>query len=183
MTTERYHRLLAELAEQITEAEAKLRRAAARAPTTAGREDTLAAADGLSAERRRLRATIAREQERRAAAAGAPPVLRDRVELGALSIDPATRTVTVGGGTVSLAKKEYELLRALAAEPTRVWTKAELLREVWDADHGYGSSRTLDSHASRLRRKLNGAPDRQFVVNCWGVGYRLVDELPEPAGA
>ena len=42
-------------------------------------------------------------------------------------------------------------------------------------------TRTLDTHASRLRRKLNGAPDRHFVQNCWGVGYRLLDEAPEAA--
>lgn len=181
MTAQDYHGLLAELAEQVAAAEAELRRAAAKAPGAAGREDTLAAADALSAERRRLRALIAREEERLAGPdRPGRTALCDRVEIGALEIDPPRRRVRVGGEEVRLAAKEYELLRVLAADPTRVWTKQELLTEVWQARHGYGSSRTVDSHASRLRLKLNGAPDRRFVRNVWGVGYRLVDELPQP---
>ncbi len=75
---------------------------------------------------------------------------------------------------VHLAGKEFELLVALAAEPTRVFTKDELLRDVW----GYRSftrTRTLDSHVSRLRQKLERAPGDHFVVNVWGVGYKLVE--------
>jgi len=93
--------------------------------------------------------------------------------VGDLVIDPVRRRVTVGGRLVPLAKKEFTLLRILAADPTRVWTKAELLHDVW----GYtnpGRTRTLDSHASRLRRKLDPEHGR-YVVNCWGVGYRLLD--------
>jgi DNA-binding response OmpR family regulator len=93
--------------------------------------------------------------------------------VGELVIDPATRAVRVGERAVELANKEFALLHALASEPTRVFTKQELLRDVW----GYrslGRTRTLDSHASRLRRKLDPEHTR-FVVNCWGVGYRLID--------
>jgi DNA-binding response OmpR family regulator len=88
-------------------------------------------------------------------------------------IDPASRIVTVGDRRVELSNKEFSLLSALASEPTRVFSKEELLRDVW----GYrsmGRTRTLDSHASRLRRKLD-PEHRRFVVNTWGVGYRLVD--------
>ena len=71
-----------------------------------------------------------------------------------------------------LSVKEFGLLRLLATEPTRVFSKEELLQEVW----GYRSmshTRTLEAHCSRLRRKLD--PDGgRYVVNCWGVGYRLV---------
>src|SRR5687767_556641 len=97
-----------------------------------------------------------------------------RVEVGELSIDPLARVVTVRGHPVHLAGKEFELLSALAAEPHRVFTKDELLRDVW----GYRTftrTRTLDSHVSRLRQKLERAPDDRFVVNVWGVGYKLVD--------
>ena len=102
---------------------------------------------------------------------------RDRIRtgplrIGELSIDFGGRVVEVAGRRVNLANKEFELLRALAREPQRVFTKGELLHEVW----GYqslGRTRTLDSHASRLRRKLD--PGGRFVVNCWGVGYRLVE--------
>ena len=74
---------------------------------------------------------------------------------------------------IELSAKEFALLGTLAAEPTRVFTKEELLRDVW----GFklmGSTRTLDSHASRLRRKL-AASGRRWIVNVWGVGYRLTD--------
>jgi DNA-binding response OmpR family regulator len=93
--------------------------------------------------------------------------------VGDLVVDPATRSVRVGGRSVELANKEFALLRALAADPTRVFTKEELLRDVWDF-RSLGKTRTLDSHASRLRRKLDPQHGR-FVVNCWGIGYRLVD--------
>jgi DNA-binding response OmpR family regulator len=93
--------------------------------------------------------------------------------IGELVIDPATRSVRVGQRQVELANKEFALLRALASDPTRVFTKEELLRDVWDF-RSLGRTRTLDSHASRLRRKLDPEHAR-FVVNCWGVGYRLID--------
>jgi DNA-binding response OmpR family regulator len=98
------------------------------------------------------------------------------IRVGELVIDPATRAVRVGGREVALANKEFSLLRALATEPSRVFSKEELLRDVW----GYrslGRTRTLDSHASRLRRKLDPEHCR-YVINCWGVGYRLIDGLP-----
>ena len=79
-----------------------------------------------------------------------------------------------------LANKEFSLLRTLATEPTRVFTKAELLRDVWGF-RSLGRTRTLDSHASRLRRKLDPEAGR-YVVNCWGVGYRLID-APEAEDA
>jgi two-component system response regulator ResD len=81
--------------------------------------------------------------------------------------------VRVGGRRVELANKEFALLRALAAEPHRVFGKEELLRDVWGFQ-SMGRTRTLDSHASRLRRKLDPEAAR-FVVNCWGVGYRLIE--------
>ena len=94
---------------------------------------------------------------------------------GPVRIDPRTRRVTVDGRRVLLAQKEYELLCALAREPDRVYTKEELLRSVWGFRNGC-RTRTLDSHASRLRRKLRGAGlGSPLVVNVWGVGYRLID--------
>jgi DNA-binding response OmpR family regulator len=93
--------------------------------------------------------------------------------IGELFIDPSTREVRVGERRVELANKEFALLRALAAEPHRVFGKDELLRDVWGF-RSMGRTRTLDSHASRLRRKLDPESAR-FVVNCWGVGYRLIE--------
>jgi DNA-binding response OmpR family regulator len=93
--------------------------------------------------------------------------------VGEIVVDPARRKVWVGEREVTLSNKEFSLLRVLAADPQRVFTKRELLSEVW----GFRTparTRTLDSHASRLRRKLD--PDNgRYVVNSWGVGYRLVD--------
>jgi DNA-binding response OmpR family regulator len=88
-------------------------------------------------------------------------------------IDPIGRRVTVDGRLVLLARKEFALLRVLAKDPTRVFSKEELMHEVWGF-RDPGKTRTLDSHASRLRRKLDPEHGR-YVVNCWGIGYRLVD--------
>ena len=92
---------------------------------------------------------------------------------GPITADLATRSVTVGALPVALAGKEYELLLKLMTDPTRVFTKEQLLREVWGF-RSLGRTRTLDSHASRLRRKLAAAGAGFVVVNVWGVGYRLM---------
>lgn len=102
----------------------------------------------------------------------APPA-SERIVVGDLLIDRAARRVTVHGVSVALAAKEYELLVKLAGEPRRVFTKEQLLREVWGF-RSLGRTRTLDSHASRLRRKL-AAAGGDFVRNVWGVGYSLTD--------
>jgi DNA-binding response OmpR family regulator len=103
-----------------------------------------------------------------------------QLRVGSLSVDPASREVRLRGRRIELSQKEFALLRALAVDPTRVLTKEELLRDVW----GYrtlGTTRTLDSHACRLRTKLAAEGDR-FVVNVWGVGYRLIDGPAHEAG-
>ena len=111
----------------------------------------------------RIRAVLRRTQPREPEVVEAPPV----------RIDVRTRVAQVDDRPLRLAQKEYELLLSLAREPDRVFTKAELLRDVW----GYrvpGRTRTLDSHASRLRRKLREAgAGVELVDNVWGVGYRL----------
>ena len=99
-----------------------------------------------------------------------------RMRVGDLEVDPASRDVRMRGHRLELSQKEFALLRTLAAEPTRVFTKEELLRNVWGF-RAMGSTRTLDSHACRLRQKLGSEGD-QFVINVWGVGYRLVDGPP-----
>jgi DNA-binding response OmpR family regulator len=103
------------------------------------------------------------------------------LRVGEIFVDTARREVRVGDRVVTLANKEFALLRTLATEPTRVFTKQELLRDVWGF-RSMGRTRTLDSHASRLRRKLDPESGR-YVVNCWGVGYRLIDGPERDAGA
>lgn len=101
-----------------------------------------------------------------------------RMRVGTLEIDPQSRQVWLEGERVHLSGKEFGLARMLASAPTRTFTRDELLREVW----GYRTpiaTRTLDTHAHRLRRKLSTGR-RAYVVNVWGVGYRLIDgELHE----
>jgi DNA-binding response OmpR family regulator len=92
---------------------------------------------------------------------------------GPITADLATRGVRVAQVPVALAGKEYELLLKLMTDPTRVFTKEQLLREVWGF-RSLGRTRTLDSHASRLRRKLAAAGAGSAVVNVWGVGYKLL---------
>jgi len=95
------------------------------------------------------------------------------IEAGRIRVDQATRVVTVAGRFVMLTGREYELLVMLAREPTRVFTKEELLRDVWGF-RSVGRTRTLDSHASRLRRRLEVDGETPYVLNEWGVGYRLM---------
>ena len=111
----------------------------------------------------RMRAVLRRRDGRR----------EGPLRVGEIHVDVSRREVTVGDRHVTLANKEFTLLRTLAADPTRVFTKEELLRDVWGF-RSMGRTRTLDSHASRLRRKLDPVAGR-YVVNCWGVGYRLID--------
>jgi DNA-binding response OmpR family regulator len=123
--------------------------------------------------RLRVAALLRRARERRS---------EGRLRVGELDLDPVSRDVRLRGARVRLSQKEFALLRQLAAEPTRVFTKAELLRDVWGF-RAMGATRTLDSHACRLRQKLSVQGDG-YVVNVWGVGYRLVDgEVPEAAAA
>ena len=92
---------------------------------------------------------------------------------GPILIDVRSREVRVLDRAVELSAKEYDLLVTLAGEPTRVFTRAELMRAIWGLQT-FGHTRTLDSHASRLRRKLCGDGDDKLVINVWGVGYRLL---------
>lgn len=92
------------------------------------------------------------------------------LRVGELVVDPEERVVRLRGELVALSNKEFALLHALARQPTRVFPKGELLRDVW----GYlsaGTSRTVDAHACRLRKKLGG----RYVLSVRGVGYRLVE--------
>jgi len=99
---------------------------------------------------------------------------RELVVAGELELERLTRCARVRGRRLALGSKEFELLARLAEEPTRVYTKDELLREIW----GFRSSvrtRTLDSHASRIRRKIAELTETPYVVNAWGVGYSLME--------
>lgn len=95
------------------------------------------------------------------------------IRVGDLAIDPSTRSVHLAGRPIELSAKEFALLLTLATDPSRVFTKQALLRDIW----GWGTpgiTRTLDSHACRLRRKLGGE-GRLWIQSVRGVGYRLTE--------
>lgn len=115
----------------------------------------------------RIRAVLRRS-------AGRPQ--RGVVRYAGLTLDPVTRIVCVDGKPVHVSTMEFALLQQLADRPEKVYTKQELLRDVW----GYlsaGKTRTVDAHACRLRRKLDAASERRWIVNVRGIGYRLTDPL------
>ncbi|MGH2561203.1 MAG: response regulator transcription factor [Thermomicrobiales bacterium] len=100
--------------------------------------------------------------------------LKDEViEYAGLRVNVATHGVTSAGKTVQLTAKEFALLRLLASNPGRVFSREFLLDEIWDDDFA-GFDRTVDSHILRIRKKLGGAGspgDR--IVTLWGVGYKF----------
>lgn len=131
----------------------------------AGADDYLARPAAYLELRARLRAVLRRSSDGQAGARV--------IEAGSLRIDTSTRLVTVAGRDVAVRRMEFELLVHLAREPERVFARSELLRAVWRYRPG-SSTRTVDSHASRLRRRLGPDDARRWIVNVWGVGYRLM---------
>jgi len=131
----------------------------------AGADDFLARPARYLELRARLRAVLRRSES----VLGHGQLL----QVGALAIDVDAHTASLDGQRLDLRPLEYELLVQLAGAPDRVFGKEELLRTVW----GYQSkavTRTVDSHASRLRRKLDLDGSGRWVINVWGVGYRLI---------
>jgi DNA-binding response OmpR family regulator len=106
---------------------------------------------------------------------GGPETPPDPVRVGDLVIDERARTATLAGEPLELARKEFDLLLALASRPGEVVTKRELLADVWQDAYG-GSDRTVDVHLSWLRRKLGeSAAAPRYLHSVRGVGVRLVD--------
>lgn len=127
----------------------------------AGADDVMAKPFAYAELRARIDAVIRRRR-------GSGRIIR----FGDLTLDPFARMASVNDQQLDLSKKEFALLQMLAGDPTRVFAKEELLRDVWGHQVFVGGTRTLDSHACRVRRKLN-AVGGSWIVNVWGVGYRL----------
>ncbi len=95
-----------------------------------------------------------------------------------LSIDKQSYNIVVKGQKMEIPPKEIELLYFLASSPNRVFTRAQLLDDVWGFDY-FGDTRTVDVHVKRLREKLQGVSDQWEIKTVWGVGYKF--ELQEGA--
>ena len=97
-----------------------------------------------------------------------------------LIIDKQSYDITVKGSKMEIPPKEIELLYFLASSPNRVFTRAQLLDDVWGFDY-FGDTRTVDVHVQRLREKLQGVSEQWEIKTVWGVGYKF--ELQEGATA
>jgi DNA-binding response OmpR family regulator len=136
-----------------------------------GADDYIVKPFGTDQVAARIRAVLRRGG--RAADTGEP------LRVGELVIDERARTATLAGAPLELARKEFDLLVALANRKGEVVTKRELLSEVWQQAYG-GADRTVDVHLSWLRRKLGEtAAEPRYLISVRGVGVRLVE--PEPA--
>jgi DNA-binding response OmpR family regulator len=97
-----------------------------------------------------------------------------RLVFGPLVIDGPSREVTVDGRLVPFTAREFDLLAFLAAAPRQVFSRAQLLAEVWDSSPEYQDPSTVTVHIRRIRRKIEDDPERpRHLVNVWGVGYRF----------
>ena len=101
-----------------------------------------------------------------------PDDTRKRLSFDKLTINLDSYELVVDGKRVDTPPKELELLYHLASTPNRVYTRNQLLDEVWGFDY-FGDSRTVDVHIKRLREKLEGVSDRWSVETVWRVGYKF----------
>jgi DNA-binding response OmpR family regulator len=143
-----------------------------------GMDDVLLDQAGPAEVEARLRLAVGRLALRRdadqSASDGSAAIVR-----GDLSIDEETWTAAVGGRVLDLTYKEFELLKYLAQHPGRVFTRAQLLQEVWGYDY-FGGTRTVDVHVRRLRAKL-GPEHEALIGTVRNVGYRFVPPGPHPS--
>jgi DNA-binding response OmpR family regulator len=131
-----------------------------------GVDDAVLDTAGPAEVEARLRLALGRKQD--TAPAADPGVVR----AGELTIDEGTYTCRLRGRVLDLTFKEFELLKHLAQHPGRVFTRAQLLQEVWGYDY-FGGTRTVDVHVRRLRAKL-GAEHEQLIGTVRHVGYKFV---------
>ena len=116
---------------------------------------------------------------RRAEAMGTAPgePTSETLHCGELHIDVERRTVTVGDKPVELTAKEFELLLFFAQHPGRVYSRVQLLDQVWGYGHE-GYEHTVNSHINRLRAKIEKDPAKpRYVLTVWGVGYKFAENL------
>jgi DNA-binding response OmpR family regulator len=133
-----------------------------------GMDDVVVATVGPAELDARIRLAIGRLAAQRADANGGSRVIRS----GEVTVDEATYTAKLGGRHLDLTFKEFELLKYLAQHPGRVFSREQLLQEVWGYDY-FGGTRTVDVHVRRLRAKL-GTEHEALIGTVRNVGYRFV---------
>ena len=106
---------------------------------------------------------------------GAPtPLLGDRLDFGELVIEPGTREVEVRGVPVATTPKEFDLLHFMASHPRQVFTRGQLLEQVWDSSSDWQDTSTVTVHIRRLRTKIEEKVDQpRWITTVWGIGYRF----------
>jgi DNA-binding response OmpR family regulator len=132
-----------------------------------GADDVILHTAGPAEVEARIRLAIGRR-----AAAATVAEAPDEIRSGELAIDEATYAARLRGRVLDLTFKEFELLKFLAQHPGRVFTRAQLLQEVWGYDY-FGGTRTVDVHVRRLRAKL-GPEHEALIGTVRNVGYRFV---------
>ncbi|MFN8125204.1 MAG: response regulator transcription factor [Candidatus Nanopelagicales bacterium] len=136
-----------------------------------GMDDILVESAGPAEIEARLRLNLSKVRQGAGSEDADPP---DRIRRGALVIDESSYLATLGDQQLDLTFKEFELLRYLATHAGRVFTRAQLLQEVWGYDY-YGGTRTVDVHVRRLRAKL-GLEYEALIGTVRNVGYRFIED-------
>jgi DNA-binding response OmpR family regulator len=107
-----------------------------------------------------------------------PPATRNAMSVGTLMLNTLTRRATLGGESLSLKPREFDLLAFFMRYPGRVWTRSQLLARVWGPQFE-GDDRTVDLHVARLRAVVEKNPrDPEWIETVWRVGYRFRDNAP-----
>ena len=110
---------------------------------------------------------------RRAAPKPAPDTAA-RLDYGSLVIEPRSREVTIDGKLVDFTPKEFEVLAHLATSPREVFSRADLLRDVWQSSPDWQDPATVTVHVRRIRNKIESDPENpRWITTVWGVGYRF----------
>lgn len=134
-----------------------------------GADDYLSKPFGIRELEARVKALLRRSGPK---TKGTPP--EEQLQIGELVICHSAREVTLGGNPVSLSLKEYELLYLLAGHPNRVYTREQLLDNVWGYTYS-GETRTVDVHIRSLRKKLERDPEKpEHICTVRGIGYKFI---------